>query len=106
MIAFSVFFFEKVHFELFELFQSNFILVSQVGDKAHKKFDFFEWHGQLALRDYILVNVRIDLNDFCLLVFARREIVSLLVVLTNSKEGVLVNVVAEFGLLWLYHCQM
>ena len=99
MIAFSVFFFEKVHFELFELFQSYFILVAQVGDKSHKKFDFFERHGQLALRDYILVNIRIDLNDFCLLVFACREIVSLLVVLTDSKECVLINIVAEFGLL-------
>ena len=74
--------------------------------KPHQKFDFLNWDGQLALSDYVLVDISIDLYDLSLFVFARGEIITLLIVLSNAKKCVLVNIVAEFGLFWFYHCQV
>ena len=69
-----------------------------MGHEPHQKVYFLNTHGQLALRDFVLVDIGVDLYDLSLFVLTRGEVIALLIILSNSKECVLVNIVAELGL--------
>mgnify|MGYP000409686255 CR=1 FL=1 len=92
VIASTVFFFQKLHFKLFDLFETNFVLVPQMRDKPQKKVDFFYRDSKLVLCDNVLVDVSIDLNDLSLLLFTSRKIVSLHTALSEAEKCVLIDV--------------
>lgn len=99
LIPFRKLDFREMNFQFFELFQSNFVVVTQIRNKAHQEIYFLQRNSFLRLCDYASVNIGIDLDNLCLFVFTCDEVVTIDLCLTEPKKGVLFEVVREFGLL-------
>jgi len=99
LIPFGKLHFCEMNFQFFEFFQSDFIVVTQMWHKAHQEIYFLQRNSFLRLCDYASVNIGVDLDNLCLLVFTRDEVVTIDRSLTEPKKGVLFDVVREFGLL-------
>lgn len=88
-----------MHFKLFDLFETNFVFVPQMRNKPQKIVDFLDRYSELILRDYVLVDICIDLNDLSLLLLTRRKIITLHTALSEAEKCVLIDVMHKlFGL--------
>ena len=73
---------------------------------AHEEFNLLNRNSQLTLCDDVLVNIRVDLNNFSLMLHASCVVVPNHGTFAESEEVIFDDTIGKLVLSRLYHCQM